>query len=478
MIRLRHLFISGMAGLAFSLTAGAQQSADEVHILQKNILMENVMDEVEQMARKVVSTGFNAGDGYGEVWIRDYNTFIELAMEVMPDEAIRSNLNTFFHFQGKKGDIVDGFIDIKKANLNNKDGYKYRLSETESRYAAHKNTVETDQEASLVQAVYKYVKRSGNKNYLQTKVAGKTVIDRLEWALDYLMNEKFNKQYGLLIGATTADWGDVQPEHKWGVEIDENTHYSIDIYDNAMMVLAINNYLELETDHAKQQKWTGVRDMLKENVRTHLWDEKNRKFIPHIYLNGSPFSESLDENKIYYHGGTAVAVLADLLTKEEIKEANQKMLDNVKAAHAQTIGLTMYPAYPGGAFLNKGMYPYGYQNGGDWTWFGARMIQGLIKNGFIQEAYQELMPMLKRIVVNKGFYEWYTPAGEPKGSGTFRGEAGVLFTSIEMIRDWAENRQAQSLDKVKDSKVLFTFGQSNSANHGQGLYHPTKEVYN
>lgn len=59
------------------------------------------MTQVDQMARKVASGGFNAGDGYGEVWIRDYNTFIELAMEVMPDDAIRSNLNTFFHFQGK-----------------------------------------------------------------------------------------------------------------------------------------------------------------------------------------------------------------------------------------------------------------------------------------------------------------------------------------------------------------------------------------
>jgi hypothetical protein len=25
------------------------------------------------------------------------------------------------------------------------------------------------------------------------------------------------------------------------------------------------------------------------------------------------------------------------------------------------------------------------------------------------------------------------------GSGTFRGEAGVLYTAIQMLRDWAEN---------------------------------------
>lgn len=34
-------------------------------------------------ALEIVKTGFNAGDGYGEVWIRDYNTFIELSAGVL-----------------------------------------------------------------------------------------------------------------------------------------------------------------------------------------------------------------------------------------------------------------------------------------------------------------------------------------------------------------------------------------------------------
>ncbi|OUO53353.1 hypothetical protein B5F77_06025 [Parabacteroides sp. An277] len=451
--------------------------AEDEHLLRKQILDDAKMAQVEEMAREVVAGGFNAGDGYGEVWIRDYNTFIELAMEVMPDEAIRENLNTFFHFQGKTGDIVDGFIDIRKADLDNVGGYKYRLSETEKRFAAHKNTVETDHETSLIQAIYKYVKRSGNRAYLQTTVAGKTVLERMEWALEYLMNEKYNTQYGLLIGATTADWGDVQPEHPWGVEIDENTHLAIDIYDNAMMVLALNNYLELIDDANKKARWTKVRDELKANIRKYLWDEEHEKYIPHIYLNGSPFSAKLDENRIYYQGGTTIAILAGLHSADEIKVANQKMLENQRLAHAQTIGVTMYPTYPAGSFQGVSMYPYGYQNGGDWTWFGGRMIQALVANGLVEEAYAEIQPMLQRILVNKGFYEWYTPGGEPQGSGTFRGEAGVLFTAIEMLRDWAE-QDSLPLEKADDSLVLFTFGQSNSANHGQGRYQPRHTQYN
>ena len=38
-------------------------------------------------------------------------------------------------------------------------------------------------------------------------------VDSMEWALNYLFEEKMDQTRGLIIGATTADWGDVQPEH-------------------------------------------------------------------------------------------------------------------------------------------------------------------------------------------------------------------------------------------------------------------------
>jgi hypothetical protein len=45
--------------------------------------------------------------------------------------------------------------------------------------------------------------------------------------------------------------------------------------------------------------------------------------------------------------------------------------------------------------------------------------------------------MTDRVVKNDGFFEWYTIQNEPKGSGTFRGEAGVLYKAITMMEDWA-----------------------------------------
>jgi hypothetical protein len=86
------------------------------------------------------------------------------------------------------------------------------------------------------------------------------------------------------------------------------------------------------------------------------------------------------------------------------------------------------------------MGPFSYQNGGDWTWFGGRMIQQLIANGFIEEAYRQLLPMVERVEANAGFFEWYTVSNEPKGSGLFRGSAGVLGKAIQMLHTWAERQ--------------------------------------
>jgi glycogen debranching enzyme len=383
----------------------------------------------KKKALEIVKTGFNAGDGYGEVWIRDYNTFIELSSEVLKAETLKENLIVFFKMQGDDGNIIDGFIPKDKAGT----GYDYIYSKLEPRYAGHKNTVETDQESSLIQTVYKYVKTTGDKTILSVLVGDKTVADRLEWAMDFLMNHRYNEKYGLIWGATTSDWGDVQPEHKWGVYITDDTHYALDIYDNAMFLIALDNLMELLP--ATKTKWQPIRNQIAENTRKHLWDEQNLKFIPHIYLDGSPFPADFNENEIYYHGGTAIAIEANLLSKEEIKIAVDKMVDNVKASGAGSIGLTMYPPYPEGFYKNKGMYPYGYQNGGDWTWFGGRMIQQLIKYGFVEEAYETMFPMVKRVKDNDGFYEWYTVDNKPKGSGTFRGSAGVLYQAIMMFEE-------------------------------------------
>lgn len=381
-----------------------------------------------------MKTGFNAGDGYNEVWIRDLNSFIELAMTVHKSPILKDTLMVFFRMQGEDGGILDGFTPIEMTGRTN---YAFFRTDREPRYAGHKNTVETDQETSLIQAVYKYVKKTSDTGFLSEMIFDKSVADRLEWAMQFLMDHRYNRHLGLIFGATTADWGDVQPEHEWGVAWDENTHPAIDIYDNAMFLIALDNLMEIVPQ--TRNRWRMVRTRIAKNIRRHLWDESRQKFIPHLYLEkGSPFPTDFDEDQIFFFGGTAVAIEAGLLSREEIMTTLTEMKKRVKLAGASSIGLSIHPPYPEGFFANSLMSrPYSYQNGGDWTWFGARMIQQLIRHDFTQEAYDLVQPMVRRVVENNGFYEWYTLRNEPRGSGRFRGEAGVLYSAIQMLEAYS-----------------------------------------
>ena len=429
-LHLWRVFVGGCIMVSFSCGAYGDDA-----VLAKRILGDARLTEVLERSRAILATGFTAGDGYGEVWIRDFATFIELSCEVYPLEAIRERLLMFFVFQGADGNILDGYIPREQANVK----YAYIEAAGAPAYLGHKNTVETDQESSLIHGVCLYIEKTGDRSILDVVVEGKSVRERMAWAMDFLLEHRFDEEHGLLWGATTADWGDVQPEHEWGVVLDESSHRAIDIYDNALFVLALNDYLRVvEPEGEGAARWRKVRDEIKENVAKHLWDAERRKYRPHIYLSGSPFPEDLDEDAIYYHGGTAVAIQAGLLRVDEVAHAFERMEANVQASGAGSIGLTLYPPYPKGLFKNPSMArPYSYQNGGDWTWFGGRMVQALVAYGLVEEAYRAIEPMVERVIKNDGFYEWYTVKNRPRGSGTFRGSAGVLGKAILMLQDWA-----------------------------------------
>ena len=406
--------------------------------LAAEILKDQRMDVVVAMGRELLKSGLNAGSSYNEVWIRDLNTFIVPLLEAAAHEPVREALLTFLHFQGEDGNIIDGYVPT-----NMKDaGYKYRFSDSRPDLKAHKNTVETDQESSLVQAVCRYVAKTKDSQILDEMVRGITVRRRLEMALDYPLTHRFSEPHGLIWGATTADWGDVQPEHPWGVELDPDRHRAIDIYDNALLLVAIGEYLDVacDGDAGRKNKWARRQADLRQSVRKHLWDATSRKFIPHLYLAGSPFPPEFDENQIFYHGGTTVAMEAGLLSREEIGVSYRRMRENMRQAGAATIGLTLFPAYPEGYFKNKSMRPFSYQNGGDWDWFGARTVRQLARAGYAGEAYRELIPMLERTIKHRGFFEWWTPANQPQGSGKFRGSAGVMIEAITELRGWAKAR--------------------------------------
>lgn len=374
---------------------------------------------VRAKARQIVAMDLSAGSIYPAVFIRDLNTFVELAIETQGAPKVRSQLLQFLEFQGSDGLILDaiGF-----------DGNLIR------------GTVESDQESSLVQAVAKYVALTGDTAFLSEQVRGVAVIQRLETALLFLYTHRFSDRYQLVWGGTRADWGDIQPEDPLGTSLTADSHPSISIYDNAMLSLALAGLQRLQEAAGRDASAWAVRQRdLRSAVRAHLWT--GTQFVPHLYLEkGSPFPADFDEGRMYFQGGTAVAIQAGLLEPNEVLQTFARMVRNKIDSGSGSVGVTLYPAYPAGFFQNTYWMgaEYFYQNGGDWPWFGARIIQQMVAHGQVELAWRELGPMLDRVIRDDGIHEWYTRDGQPRGSAEYRGSAGQLALAIDMLLQWAE----------------------------------------
>lgn len=91
------------------------------HDLAKSIEQNSDFKLVKEKAQAIIKTGFNAGDGYIQVWIRDLNTFIELAMDENPKE-VENALLVFFKLQADDGNILDGYTPSKDKKPFTKKG--------------------------------------------------------------------------------------------------------------------------------------------------------------------------------------------------------------------------------------------------------------------------------------------------------------------------------------------------------------------
>jgi hypothetical protein len=64
--------------------------------LADKIINDHRLDTIMAKARALLSKGFNAGDGYPQVWIRDLNTFIETSLKVYNVDTIKKKPAHFF----------------------------------------------------------------------------------------------------------------------------------------------------------------------------------------------------------------------------------------------------------------------------------------------------------------------------------------------------------------------------------------------
>ena len=389
-----------------------ESSVPEFKELLKLIRLTLETDLVEFQGRTGLIRGFTAGAGYPQVWLRDAATIIPASRFFYPDSYLVSWLEEHLAFQKPDGGLED-WID--------------------ARGRSDKNTVETDQEASAVQAAYQVFLLKG-KGWLHERIGGEAVVDRLERAVEFLFQTRFDRERGLITGAHTADWGDVDPEDadQNAIYTDEKTRWTADIYDQSMVhescrdLAAMFSALGLEE---KADRWLRKAAAIREATDRNLWREDKGFYRVHIHLD--PFPHDFDENNMFAMGGNAQAILSGLADPAKAERIIRTALERQEEFRVSSISGSLLPPYPAGFFKHPAMdEPYVYQNGGQWDWFGGRLLLAMFENGSSAQAREKLIEIVRKALRNGGLFEWNTRDGSGRGSDYYAGSAGSLARAL------------------------------------------------
>lgn len=389
-----------------------ESSVPEFMELQKLIRSTLDNDAVDFQGKTGRVRGFAAGTGYPQVWLRDAATIIPASRFSYPDAFLISWLEEHLAFQKADGSLED-WVDAQGRS--------------------DKNTVETDQEASAVHSAYQTFILKG-RAWLEKKVQGEPIIGRLERALDSVFQNRYNQEFGLVTGAHTADWGDVDPEDadQKAIYADDQTRWTADIYDQSMVYEACRELAAMLRAAGRPElanSWDGRAEALRAAADLQLWQEERGFYRVHIHL--SPFPHEFDEDAMFAMGGNGQAIISGLADPGKAQRIIRAALERQDEFGMSSISGSLLPPYPAGFFRHPAMdEPYEYQNGGQWDWFGGRLVLAMFENGFSSLAREKLVQIVRKDVRNGGLFEWDTKDGSGRGSDDYAGSAGSLARAL------------------------------------------------
>ncbi len=359
--------------------------------------------------------GFSAGGGYPELWIRDSATVLPVARFRDGAPALTSWIKAHLRAQAADGELQDWI---------RADG------------VSDKNTVATDQEASLVHAAFTATRALG-PGWLSEPVGDRTVLERLEAALSWVFAHRRDSNTGLVTTAHTIDWGDVGPElaDQRAIDRTEANQEVVGIYAAAMFHRASTQLaalLRLAGRNERAADWNRRADEIATAARRHLW--AGHHFVIHRHVgfagHGAGGDAGFDEEAMFAMGGNVEAIHAGFTRDEETAAIFAEVRAAKLDAGLETIGGVLVPPYSAGVFRHPAVdEPWEYQNGGEWDWFAGRLLRELFRHGQ-PDALRELDVIAARARRHVGLWEWTDRSGQPRGSAQYAGSAAALGTGI------------------------------------------------
>ena len=371
---------------------------------------------------------FLPGKLYEQIYFRDLFTTSKTSQYLYGDAFLQSALDEVFAQQltsASKGIGTGEYAFPGPGSLNgllSGDG------------TGKKTTATSDEETSIIQLAHLYYSVAGGLEWLGCTVAGVTVLQRLNQAMERLLLGRQEPNTGLLKRAHTTDWGDVrfQGGETPTQAAEYGEYWTASIFDQAWAYMALRDLAEMNAtagNKATAQKWLDQASQLKQATQRFLWQPSRGFYRIHMHL--TPQAHDFDEDAMVAIGNAA-AVYAGLADNDQ----TARIFDALERARVQAgsskPGVALFPAYPQGFFNHPQMFPGQYQNGGLWDWWGGLQMTAEFTTGFSQLAFQHLSAVARdwsRYPDN--IVEWQSlPALGFHGSDQYAGTGGMVGEAV------------------------------------------------
>ena len=146
------------------------------------------------------------------MWVRDAATQIPWTRYDYSRDYLTNWLEEILSYQEEDGGLYD-WVAPGPPGKYLIGGFRARAVYDQS-LTADKNSMMADQEASAVDAAYQVTMAIGGRTWLEKPIKGKTLLERLDLSLEYMLKKRFDLEHGLVTSGFSASWGDVSPKER------------------------------------------------------------------------------------------------------------------------------------------------------------------------------------------------------------------------------------------------------------------------
>ena len=374
-------------------------------------------------------SGFGAGQTYPQIWLRDSAWIVDAAAAYYPPETLTSWLDLHLANASADGRLRDW---VAKGSANAFREWAPRAA-SQGDIAFDTNSNESDQEPSAALALCRVERLIGGSTSSAGGDARATRTLKAIAAMNALVRARTDLRTGLIWSGLTADWGDVSPLYpdQRAIYLDALTPRTLSLYSNVMAYGALACLSALDGPKARQEALSRRAAKLRDAIRSVFWMQDLGAFRIRRALDPEPRGFSDDDDR-FALGGNALAVLFGVADDNQAS-AIFELAERLRVAqNASTVSTTLVPPYPSGVFQHPAMRePFQYQNGGQWDWFGAALIQAEFERGHAVPARVHLHQMVSRILrAGPGIHEWYDREGLPQGSAAYAASAASIHNAV------------------------------------------------